>query len=456
MTGRPHLIFLAIGFPPAAKSSTYRLREIANQFCGLGWDVTVVNIAKDSWKRDYGLDHSLSSGVDRRIKVVELPLVRKDLETDIRTYSKKRALDPWGWQRDNLVRTQKDFPEPHYGSWKRPLIKAVEAIHSEHPADLLLASCVPYVLLSVARHMFERHGVPYSVDFRDGWSIDVVEGVEAFDRHSRQGRLEQTILADALALWVVNEPIAMHYRRRYPEIADRVHVVRNGFDPESQPPSPRQQPPQGAPLTFGYLGSVNFRSDVLREVLQGWRLARESDPLLADARFELRGHVGAGANREANGITEALGAAAADGVSFGGAVSKGDVPALYDRWDVLILMLIGGRYVTSGKVYEYMATGLPIVSAHAAEHDASTVLQRYPLWTGAEGVEVETMARLIRSAAQLARQASAADRQAARACAAQFDRAAMMAPAVQDLAALALSRKRATGSTGDGHRKAGA
>ena len=42
-TGRPHAYYLAIGFPPAAKSCAYRMRETANQLYAEGWDVTVDN-----------------------------------------------------------------------------------------------------------------------------------------------------------------------------------------------------------------------------------------------------------------------------------------------------------------------------------------------------------------------------------------------------------------------------
>ncbi|NEB48180.1 glycosyl transferase, partial [Streptomyces sp. SID339] len=52
------------------------MRETANQFAAAGWDVTVVTIAEESWLRDSGVDHTLSESVDKRIRIVELPLSR--------------------------------------------------------------------------------------------------------------------------------------------------------------------------------------------------------------------------------------------------------------------------------------------------------------------------------------------------------------------------------------------
>lgn len=107
---RPHAIYLAIGFPPAAKSSAYRLRETANQFVAMGWDITVITICQEAWEREYGLDHTLSEKVDPRVKVVELPLIRQDLETDIRAFSEERTLDPAGWIKRLRQREQRAFP----------------------------------------------------------------------------------------------------------------------------------------------------------------------------------------------------------------------------------------------------------------------------------------------------------------------------------------------------------
>ncbi|MEV0025626.1 glycosyltransferase [Streptomyces atroolivaceus] len=439
------MIYLAIGFPPAAKSCAYRMRETANQFINAGWDVTVVTIAQESWERDSGVDLTLLDQVDPLVNIVELPLAREDLETDIRLYDEERALKPNQWVAQLRVRQTETFPEPNFGEWRGALEQAVLDIHREHHADLLLASCVPYVNLAAAWRLWEDARVPYAVDFRDGWSIDVIEGVEAFSRESELGRWEQKVLDHAVSLWVVNDPIAEHYRTRYPDFADRVRVVRNGYDADSSPGRAHQPDPESG-LVFGYLGTVNFTAQHLETVLSAWRAAREQEPLLANARFEVRGHIGNGAGREANRHAEILKQAETDGVRFGGPAAKAEVASIYAGWDAMVLILIGGRYVTSGKVYEYMATGLPIVSAHVVEHDASNVLSGHPLWTGAVGLDEEALTRSFVRAAHMAVETSDDVHAEAMAHADQFTRESLMTVAVKELIDQ-LSADRASGTS---------
>lgn len=432
---RPHLIYLAIGFPPAAKSCAYRMRETANQFCAQGWDVTVVTICQEAWEREYGLDHTLSAGVDPRVTVVELPLVRADLETDIRAFSASRSLYPAQWVADLRKQALRSFPEPVFGGWREQLEEGVLRVHRRRPADLLLTTCAPYVNLAATWRLWEEARVPYAVDFRDGWSVDVIGGGEAFSKDSVSGRWESKLLHEARAIWNVNEPISRFYRERYPELADRMRVVRNGYDADSIPEQAHRADPE-AGLTFGYLGALNLPVPLLRTVLDAWRAARSEDPLLARSRFEVRGHIGAGYARGDNAHMELLKAAAADGVLAGGPVPKAEVADAYGRWDALVLMVTGGRFMTSGKVYEFMASGLPVVSAHEVEHDASTVLSEYPLWTGAPGLAVEPMAKAFREAARLAVETTDEVRAQGRALAAKYAREAQMEPAVRELAGL--------------------
>ncbi len=444
------MVYLAIGFPPAAKSCAYRMRETANQFVAQGWDVTVVTIADESWERDFGLDHTLSERVDPRVRIVKLPLVREDLETDIRLFSEDRALRPVQWAAAYRKKGMTDFPEPIYGGWKADLERAVTRIHREKPVDLVLATCVPYVNMAAALHLNETAGVPFAIDFRDGWSVDVIGGGEAFTPDSFSGQWERRVLSRALSLWLVNDPIADWYRERHPDLADRVHVVRNGYDEDSVPARPRTPDPE-AGLVFGHLGVVTSPPRILRAVLDGWALARERDPLVARSRLEIRGQIGSGAAREANAHMEMIRQAQAQGqgVCFGGPAPKAEVPDIFASWDVLLLMIMGGRYMTSGKVYEYAATGLPVMSAHEVEHDATTVMTGHPLWTGAFGFEPEALAGAYSSAAKLAVTASPEDHAAAREHAARYARPAQMGPAVRRLAAQAMAARRSGGAPAD-------
>jgi len=208
--------------------------------------------------------------------------------------------------------------------------------------------------------------------------------------------------------------------------------VRNGYDADSAPGRAHRADPESG-LVFGYLGTVNFSTEHLKIVLDAWRAARKREPLLANARFEVRGHIGGGAHRGTNPHAVLLQEAEADGVSYGGPVAKAEVAATYARWDAMVLILIGGHYVTSGKVYEYMATGLPIVSAHVIDHDASNVLKGHPLWTGARGIDREAMSEAFAEAAHLAVESTDDQHAEAMAHADRFTREIIMAEAVKDL-----------------------
>jgi len=61
-------------------------------------------------------------------------------------------------------------------------------------------------------------------------------------------------------------------------------------------------------------------------------------------------------------MQSAIESAADVGVSYAGPVSKTRVREVYARFDVCLLVLGTGRYVSSGKVFEYLPTGLPVVS----------------------------------------------------------------------------------------------
>jgi glycosyltransferase involved in cell wall biosynthesis len=424
-----HVIIVAYGFPPAAKSGTPRMRAMANAFAAKGWEVTAVSLADGAWHREMGLDHSGLDGLHPGIERVGLAIAREDLEPDLRAWSRERAVDPDGWRAANRIAGKELFPEELFGAWRHDLEAGVAAVHARKPADLVIVSPMPYVTLAVAQHIHERFGVPYIVDYRDGWCFTPITGQAAFPVGSAEDAIERSVVAAACETWFVNDAILEYYAERYPESAERFRVVRNGYD-EGQELALSREVSSTPPLTFGYLGNVTSTVDELRDILDAWRMARAQEPLLEGARLEFRGHLGAGFAAGANAQADLIASRYEDGVDYLGPVPRADLGEVYGSWDGLLLAVRGGRYVTGAKVFEYMATGLPIVSAHVPEHDASRVLDGYPLWSRVTEVTPAAMAAAFAEGARMAVAADEEVRQLARQHAEQYERGRLLEPAV--------------------------
>lgn len=157
--------------------------------------------------------------------------------------------------------------------------------------------------------------------------------------------------------------------------------------------------------------------------------------MLADAGVRLFGHLGY-FNTSSAILRATLPIAEGIGVSYEGPVAKTEVAAAYDSVDVLLLALAGSKYVTSGKVYEYMATGKPIVSVHVPEAAASDVLRGYPLWFPCADLSPAAIREALVKAADAARIATPEDSAACRAYAAAYTREAQLEPFERELRTL--------------------
>jgi glycosyltransferase involved in cell wall biosynthesis len=134
-------------------------------------------------------------------------------------------------------------------------------------------------------------------------------------------------------------------------------------------------------------------------------------------------------------MSQAFAAAHADAVEYGGPVPKAQISAAYEGFDVLLLVLGPGRYVTSGKVFEYMATGLPIVSVHSPENVVRDIVTGYPLWFPAAALDADSIADALRAAAAVTvdRDRFVRLRTEGIAYARQFERRRQLAPAIAAL-----------------------
>ncbi len=430
---RPHVLYVAWGFPPCRSGGVYRALATANAFVRGGWDVTVVTPEREAFERYTGIDPSMEPLVDPRVRVERIPFSWPTLEPDLRNWSPLRAYAPRLWANARKRLDVLAFPEPAYGPWKRELERAVDRIAAERPVDLCVATANPNVTFTAAARLHERHGVPYVMDYRDAWTLDVFSGDRLHDVGSRVEKLERELVANSREVWFVNEPIRAWHEKAYPESAHKLHVVSNGYDPEFSAESVVRDRGSEEPLTFGYIGTVSGKVP-LKEFVAGWRDARSHGAPLESARAELHGYLGH--YQLPNATTQAVVDAASDAeLTYAGPVPKASVRDVYRRFDALLLILGTGLYVTSGKVFEYVATGLPVVSVHDPGNAASDVLRDYPLWFPVADLTPDGIAAALRAAGEAALRPDPAVRAACAEFAVRYRRDAQLAPRVAALLA---------------------
>jgi glycosyltransferase involved in cell wall biosynthesis len=409
----------------------YRALATANAFARDGWRVTVLTATRETFDRLTGSDPDSERFIDPRIRVERVPFDPELGETDLRSWSRARVYSPLLWNFVHYLGAQRHFPEGGYGSWKGPLTEAAERIHSDDPVDLVVGSANPNVDFAVGEFLHRAHNVPYVMDYRDAWHLDVYSGRRVGTLLGRSSRLERQLLDHATEAWFVNSAIRDWHRRAYPARASDYHVVANGFDPDFLDSSPVERDRTSDALVFGYLGTI-YGPIPLRETLEGWRLARDRSPLVARGRLVFRGRLGHFA--EPDDATAALLDSYRDaGVAYEGPVSKTQVSTVYRGFDVLLLIISRSKYVTSGKVFEYASTGLPIAALHHPETAASDVLRGYPRLFAVPDPTPEEIANALVAAAEHAVAAGPDDLERARAWASHLSRDAQLTPRVSAL-----------------------
>lgn len=433
---KPHLLYVAWGFPPSRGAGVYRALATANAFVAAGWNVTVLTANREIFEYQTGADTALEKKIDPRINVVRAPFSWVRGEPELANWSRARIESNLLWTYLRSLRDRTVFPEPVYGGWGPNLVKATKRIHREKPVNLVIGTANPNVDFVPGWYLSKTAGIPYVMDYRDAWHLDVFADTHTSRRGSRSVRKERQLLAGAAEVWFVNAPIRDWHKREYPEYGSTFKVVANAFEKDFADQfsgmSPRPGREQG--LIFGYLGTI-YGPQPLEETLIGWREARKKSPLMANARMVIRGRLGH--YSEPDPKTQALlERFRQDGVTYEGSVSKTEVADVYRGFDALLLVLGGSKYVTSGKVFEYAATGLPIASLHHPETAATAILKGRKDWFPLTEVTVADVSRVLQATAECAVTRTSDDYKANQEWAQHLSREKQLQPRIEDLRGL--------------------
>ncbi|HZZ78841.1 MAG TPA: glycosyltransferase, partial [Gemmataceae bacterium] len=254
-------------------------------------------------------------------------------------------------------------PESHWLFKARAVVKR---LMREHRIDAVITSsppgCVHWLGLWLA-----KRGLPWLADFRDPWIVN-----QSFARqtlHLRYERwLEAKVMRRATRL-IANTPLNQRgWEAAYPDSADKMAVITNGFDPERFP----AQPPHvvGDPLTMLHAGELYHGRDPrpLLDALQSLK-NENRNPITVDflgrtsgLAFDLPGEI----------AQRGLG----DIVKTPGMVPYAEALDRMMRADILLLVHTPGwRIGVPAKLYEYLGAGRPILAVAEPDSDIGWVLR---------------------------------------------------------------------------------
>ena len=340
-----HLLLLTYHFPPSAASGTYRLLGFSRHLRQYGWRMSVIAPPSLPWEP-----------VDRRL-LEQLPA---DVAVHSVPYPRSRAI--------KVLRRLARF-----GVWLPGAWKSLRNVLAQSKPDAVMTSGPPHCVHALGLYAKCRHGLPWAADFRDPWVVgDPQEHWRSF-RVRCARRWERRFLHHA-DLVICNAPRAQAMlQSAYPDCAEKIVTVTNGFDPEGFPERlPRTA--DRAEISIVHAGEIYFGRDPRLFLDALSKLARgvESNGRRFRMRFLGRateGGVNLAEEIHLRGLSET--------VTTEGQVSYEASRRIMAEADILLLLDTPGRKVgVPAKLYEYLGAGAAILAITEEDGDAAWVLRQ--------------------------------------------------------------------------------
>lgn len=282
-------------------------------------------------------------------------------------------------------------PDAYLVSWGIRAASIARRVISERDIDCLITSGPPHSAHLIGL-LLGRRRPPWIADFRDGWRFESLRPPWPTTFQDRlDATVERAVLRQANGAVGVTMPIASDLAHRG---VSRAFHVSNGWDPRLEPliqqePVPRLDAARFNLVYTGQLSGVGGRDP--RPLFQALERLREADPEMADRlRLVLAGRLHAGELDLLPRATEVMHVGHLDPLAS---------LALQRNADALLLMTSSGHpSQATGKLYEYLAAGRPII-ALAEGNEAARIVSETGTGITVSPDDPEEIRRALLSAA---------------------------------------------------------
>ncbi|MFO7723504.1 MAG: glycosyltransferase family 4 protein, partial [Bacteroidales bacterium] len=265
-----------------------------------------------------------------------------------------------------FVRSNLFIPDARKG-WNKSAMKAVPEILEKHQPALVISSGPPHSTHLTGLKIARQNAIPWIADLRDPWTTVFYNMV--MPRTSRTKRIDQKLedavisLADAVV--VVSEGMKHEFEGR----AKRIEVIPNGYDEDDMHRDMIQVEQQY--FTLLHTGNLAPSQHVpaLWDAIAG--IINDNNDFAADFRLKFVGNTDGSIIRylEEKGL--------ANNVIQQGYVEHREATRLMTEATMVLLVIPrtpGNGSVVTGKVFEYLASGTPVLGVGPVDGDAAAIL----------------------------------------------------------------------------------
>lgn len=356
------VLVIAYYFPPIGGIGSIRMGRFAELLPEFGWEPTVIAPGRTP----HELDPELNRLEGRVIRAPSIELSRLGSALPTARSANPRAAEATGRSLRTGLRTAAHrfvfFPDAQIGWYPGALLAGARALRNDS-FDAIYSSSNPITAHLVARTLCGRARLPWVAEFRDPWS-DRLPADHPYRR--RAAALIQNLGASATRVIVPTPTLVSYYEQRW---GRQVDLVQNGHDLDQPIAAPPERP------TVTHVGSYYPGR---QSFLALWRalavmVAEGRDPPLVRFVGELPQE-----------ISEQLREFGLEHlVEATGFVPHAEAMRMMLSSSMLIASGFAGtgptsRGVIPAKLFEYLASGLPILYLGHRADDAALILAEQP------------------------------------------------------------------------------
>ncbi len=372
------VLIITYYWPPSGGSGVQRWLKMSKYLPEYGWQPVIYTTENAEYPI---IDHSLEKDVEPNIEVIRRPItepysaykkflgINKDETVKMGFIQEKEKNKSWKSDLSLWVRGNFFIPDARCG-WVKPSVRYLKEYLNEHPVDAIISTGPPHSMHLIALKLKEALGLPWIADFRDPWTeIDYYNDLHLTAWADRKHhRLEQEVLTKADKVVTV----APDGARRLGRLGNRnVRTIYNGFDRDDDAQMPVNLSEQFTITYLGVLSKIQNPSNLWQALAE---LIKEDSGFDKNLKINMIGQIDSAvvSSIDENGLTQH--------VAYSPYMPHDQVSAVHRSSTLLLLLLMPdseprAKGLLTGKLFEYMASGRPILCIGPEDGDAARILR---------------------------------------------------------------------------------